>query len=187
MESPRASGHDGPVPQPWHAIQDIDIVRIVADHRCLANLCNLLERCADELPRLPPEPTAARLCEALTALTEPVENECPAYPALTEIYDPGDPFAAALMEELRIRYATDAMHAQDLADALRAAPGMADRISADTLGYMMRCFFNACRQAMDCEELAILALAGHRLTRAARQALLDSLRFRAADPRPCPA
>jgi len=166
----------------WHIIQEVDVARIVADHRWLAGLCDLLERCADNLPALPPPATTAHIREALMLLAQPDSHEGPAYPALADLYDPNDPLAAALMNELSVRHATDAMHAQDLADALGAAPDMAGRISADTLGYMLRCFFKACRQAMDCEELAILALASNRLTRAARDVLLDSLRFRASGP-----
>ena len=43
------------------------------------------------------------------------------------------------------------------------------------LGYMLRCFFDGCRRAMDFTELAILALGERRLTRDARALLIGSL------------
>jgi len=161
-------GNVVPLVNQWHVIHEVDVVRLIADHLRLAALCDLLERCADDLPTWPSPATTAYLRKALATLAQPGGDDRPPYPTLAELIDIGT------------RHATDVTHAQDLADALDAAPDGEQRVSPDTLGYMLRCFFNGCRQAMDCEELAILALARHRLTRTAREALLDSLRFRAA-------
>ncbi|MCJ2036448.1 hypothetical protein [Methylobacterium sp. J-068] len=63
---------------------------------------------------------------------------------------------------------------------LDAKPGAAGGISADTLAYMLRCFFAASRQRMAFEMLTILTLAQNRLTANARSLLVDSLSRRAA-------
>ena len=156
-----------------------DIVRLVDDHRQLGRLCDMLECCADDLPRLPPRPVMEQICSALTQLCEEGEPVCAPYPEILELYAFEDPLAAILMEQVHARRLADATHAQDLVDALRGDLDVAERLSSTTLGYMLRCFFEGCRQAMDCEELAILTLARHRLSSVARYKLIDSLRMRA--------
>lgn len=164
-------------------IPEGDILRLVKDHRQLGELCDLLECCADELPTLPPAPVVEKICDALTGLYDPGEATVPPYPDVIQLYDAADPLAAVLIEQVHARHVADATHAEDLVDALRGSLDMAERISPNTLGYMLRCFFDSCRQAMDCEELAILALARHRLTTATRSVLIDSLRLRASGRR----
>jgi len=156
-----------------------DILQLVADHRQLGALCDLLECCADGLPALPPVAIIERICGALTKLCEEGEPNLPPYLEILQLYDTEDPLAAVLVEQVHARRFADATHAQDLVDALRGDLDMADRLSSNTLGYMLRCFFDGSRQAMDCEELAILTLARHRLSTSTRSMLIDSLRVRA--------
>ena len=164
-------------------IPEDDIVRLVDDHRLLGELCDLLECCADELPTLPPAPVVEKICDALAGLYDQGGATASPYPDVTALYDAADPLAAVLIEHVRARHLADATHAEDLVDALRGSLNMAERPSPNMLGYMLRCFFDGCRQAMDCEELAILALARHRLTQATRSVLIDSLRLRAGRKR----
>ncbi|RYD29332.1 MAG: hypothetical protein EOP89_00165 [Lysobacteraceae bacterium] len=160
------------------------IASLVADHRRLKNLCDLLEHCADELPVMPTAFVVQQICDALTGLIDKDVPESSPYPDVADLYDPSDPLALVLMEEVHARHTADALHAQDLVDALRGTPEIAHRLSPDTIGYMLRCFFEGCRQAMDCEELAILALARNRLTQGTRRLLMDSLRLRSRRRRP---
>jgi hypothetical protein len=168
-----------PLTKRSNEIPEDDILRLVEDHRQLGELCDLLECCADELPALPPAPVVQRICDALNGLYDPGDATSAPYPTVTQLYDAADPLAAVLIEQVHARHVADATHAEDLADALRGSLEMAERVTPNTLGYMLRCFFDGCRQAMDCEELAILALARHRLTTAARSLLIESLRLRA--------
>ncbi|WP_267395118.1 MULTISPECIES: hypothetical protein [unclassified Sphingomonas] len=174
-----SSGSVVPLTSRSSEIPEDAILQLVEDHRQLGELCDLLECCADDLPTLPPAPVVEKICGALRELYDPGEATLPPYPDVTRMYDTADPLAAVLLEQVQARHAADATHAEDLADALRGSLDIAERPSPNMLGYMLRCFFDGCRQAMDCEELAILALARHRLTAAARFSLTESLRHRA--------
>ena len=160
-----------------------DVLRLVADHRRLGELCDLLECCADELPAMPPASVVEQICEALTELMGQDVSDPSPYPDVASLYDPTDPLALVLMKEVHARHAADTLHAQDLVDALRGVPDMTHRLSPDTIGYMLRCFFEGCRQAMNCEELAILALARDRLPQSTHRILIDSLRRRSRSGR----
>lgn len=84
----------------------------------------------------------------------------------------GDPLAVALLDHLRARHVADAAAAGELIAAFAGADGPP---APETLGHMLRGFFTGCRQAIDFEQLAILTLAGHRLTRNTRALLADAL------------
>jgi hypothetical protein len=165
-------------PGNWHMIDEIDLIAMVSDHAGLARLCADLEGVADRLPTPPGSAEAARLAEDLVQLL-------PAHDAreralARRLFEDADHMqaGAAILRQIESRRAACIVQGQDLAAAL--APG-AMPATANTLGYMLRCFFQACRQAMSFEELAILHLAGGRLTPQARALLAASLSRRCAD------
>ena len=79
---------------------------------------------------------------------------------------------AAVLAQIGARRTSCVVQAQDLVAALRGDGAVP---APETLGYMLRCFFQACRQAMAFEELGILHLAADRLTPAGRSLLAHSL------------
>ncbi|NYD89033.1 hypothetical protein HD841_000802 [Sphingomonas melonis] len=161
-----------------HAGMDEDVIRLVADHQQLGDLCDLLETCADELPCIPSQKLVERICSTLEELYATNTVGPPPYPALSELYDATNSLETVLLKQIQLRHLADTMHAQDLVDALRGLLVPHEPRSPDALGYMLRCFFDGCRKAMDCEELAILALSRHQLSAKARSTLINSLRER---------
>ncbi|MDH7640433.1 hypothetical protein [Sphingomonas oryzagri] len=164
-------------PGNWHMIDEIDLVAMVADHAGLSRLCDDLEALADALPTLPGMEAAGRLRDDLL-------HFLPAHDArerhlcrrlFDQTADGG--VASAIVHQIETGRAACIVQGQDLATALD--PG-AMPTTANTLGYMLRCFFQSCRQAMAFEELAILDLAGDRLTAPARVLLVASLTRRCA-------
>lgn len=158
-------------PMGWYMIDEIDLIALLIDHAELACLCDMLESVADALPTLPEEDDAAWVCREL-------ENRLPTHEArerrfLETVFAPRTmPNGEAVLDRIRCRSVSQVVQAQDLVAAL--LPG-ASPLPATTLGYMLRCFFEACRADMAFEELAILGLAEQRLTSAARTLLRDSL------------
>lgn len=166
------------LPRRWWMIDEIDLARLIAEQHDLAGLCDLLEACADALP-IPPTPElASQLCTSLHELATRDAEADTKFAALFD-RDAGDVLTLALLDQSRRRRADDALHAQDLI-AMLQADASASVASTDALGYMLRCFFNGCRAAMDIELLAVLTLARHRLTSAARTLLVDSIVRRSA-------
>lgn len=137
---------DSPIHAPGRSciIQEADLDRMVTRHEQLACLCDLLEACADRLPIWPTDTQAEQLRLALGAF---VEGERESDASITNIFRDGlnDPLAAALMRHVDARHTDDVVHAEDLIAALQAGPAPNGRISAETLGYMLRCFFAAGR------------------------------------------
>jgi len=161
----------------WHMVDEIDLVAMVVDHAALARLCADLEAVADRLP-VPPDPTdAARLREGLLQLLP--AHEAREHALGRQLFGKASktPPAAAILCHIERQRAACVVQGQDVATALADAA----RHAPETLGYMLRCFFDACRQAMAFEELAILHLSSRRLTRDARALLLRSLVRRCAD------
>jgi hypothetical protein len=160
-------------------IQEADLHSMVTRHERLARLCDLLEACADSLPIWPTDTQAEQLRLALGAF---VEGEREGDASLTRIVRCGlqDPLAAALIRHVDARHTDDVVHAEDLIAALQAGPVLNGRISAETFGYMLRCFFAAGRQSMVLEEFAVLALGRDHLTASGESLLLRSLCRRAS-------
>lgn len=159
----------------WHMIDEIDLVGLVADHAGLAQLCNELEAVADALPILPSQEERDRLREEL-------EHRLPTHEAreialLDALFDRmrASHLDRAILGHIAARRAACVVQAQDLVATLR---GDGHPPAAETLGYMMRSFFQSCRQGMAFEELAILHVSARRLTPAARDLLRRSLEAR---------
>lgn len=161
----------------WHMIDEISLVGMVVDHAGLAQLCADLEAVADRLPITPDPVEAARLREGLLQLLP--AHEARERALCRRLFDQSKkrPAAAAVLRHIEHQRAACVVQGQDIATALIDAT----RHAPETLGYMLRCFFDACRQAMAFEELAILYLSSRRLTRDARSLLLRSLAHRCAD------
>lgn len=177
MPHNRFEGSVVPFARRWHIIQEIDLVRLIAAHRRRAALCDRLEQLADGLPALPPPADMASLCQDI--LDAAIRDEGDELPFLDAMLRHGtDPLTDALLDHIRMRHWADVAMAQELVAALRPeAPD--SRPAADALGYLLRGFFSGCRRGIDFEQLAIVALAGHRLTPEARAVLVDALAARA--------
>ena len=78
-------------------------------------------------------------------------------------------FGGGLLTRILLDQIADGVHAEDVIDALRV--DLLDPQNVEMLGYMLRCLFDSCRRALDFEDLALLSLAGPRLSREAREAL----------------
>ena len=156
----------------WYVIDEIDLAGLAVDHAGLARLCDELEALADSLPTIPDEALIRHLRFEL-------ENRLPTHDAKEKAtlhrlfgHRPGSPIAATILDHIGARRASCVVQSQDLVAAFRRDAAVPE---PETLGYMIRCFFQACRQGMAFEELSILHLADARLTPAARAVLADSL------------
>ncbi len=155
-------------------LQEVDIVRMVADHAALRHLCDALEDCANQLPNRVAVMEAAGISAAIAdSFGRP---EIASNTILTSLFD-GDTVTAMnpLLARIRHRQGADQLHAEDLCDALSAAVKSDGAIPSDLLSYMMRCLFDGCRRCIDLHEATILLLAHNRLTPAARVMLCASL------------
>lgn len=177
MEHDRFDGSVVPFTRRWHVIHEIDLVRLIGAHHRRAALCDRLEAVADALPTLPtPEETEA-LCEELVdTIMRDGRDELP-YLEKMLLHGP-DALADALLDHVRLRHSTDTAMAQELIAALRPE-AEEHRPTADALAYLLRGLFSGCRRAIDYEQLAIVALAGNRLTVAARTLMVDAIASRA--------
>ena len=173
MPHNRFEGSVVPFARRWHVIQEIDLVRLIGAHRRRAALCDRLEDLADGLPALPAPADMASLCrDILTVATRDQDDKLPFLEAM--LRHGADPLTDALLDHIRMRQWADVAMAQELVAAL--CPEAPDsRPAAETLGHLLRGFFTGCRRGIDFEQLAILALAGHRLTQEARTMLVEAL------------
>lgn len=140
---------------------------LAMEHRWLQALCDRLEDLADGLPGLPPAAERQALARDLTAVLP--QHQARAVALLERLCSgsPCAPLGRVLLQRIRCQQGADAAHAQDVAAALRTP------VAADTLGYMLRCFFDNSRRALAYEELAILALVGRHLSPATTALLLE--------------
>ncbi|CAN5222907.1 hypothetical protein BH09PSE3_BH09PSE3_10500 [soil metagenome] len=159
----------------WHVIHEVDLVRLAADHAMLRRLCNELEACADALPLSLSPQQLQSLCQRLREFV--AKYEVADEVLLKTIFgrNPTDKLTRSLICHIQARHAADAAHAHDLITALDPQAADHDRFSVEALAYMLRCFFDGCRRAMDFEELTILMLGGNRLTPNARELLVSGL------------
>lgn len=175
MECNRFQGSVVPFARRWHVIQEIDLIRLVGEHRRRADLCDRLEAMADLLPERPTTDEAAATERALAELVQLNERNERAFLRTMLLHGRDDALALVLLDHISQRYAADIAAAQELIAALRC-DGPAEHIpSAETLGHMLRGFFTGCRRAIDFEQLTILTLAAERLTPDARALLVDAL------------
>ena len=116
----------------------------------------MLEEIADSLPHSMNAGKCAKAAETLEPLVKRIhafeEHEVfPRYAAA----NPG-PVTAGMLERLREEHCVDECYAEELSDALRRVASTSDPISADTLGYMLRGFFEAMRRHQAFENVQFL-------------------------------
>ena len=161
----------------WHVIDEIDLVRMIRGHRRRAALCDRLEALADALPALPSPDSHARLARAVRDSINRSEQEELAH--LAAQLDCGqDPLVRIVLERIRREHLAHAALAEEAIAALDAEA--TERLCPEALGYLLRGVFTAWRRAIDYEQLAILALAGARMTGEAREQLAGAIAGRAA-------
>ncbi len=117
----------------------------LAQNEVLA-MCELLEDIADSLPNH----IDAKKCSKAADLLEPLIKREHRFEE-DEIFPhyAGSEPAKALkktIERLRAEHLEDECHAEELSDALRKVSSSADTVSPETLGYMLRGFFEAIRR-----------------------------------------
>lgn len=163
--------------QHWHVIEEVDLMRLIADHCDLERLCAALEAHADDLPRQFPE-LAEYLRRALEVSI--IAHSGRAEARLSALFgsEGSTPFAQGLLARIRAGRNARAVQAHDLVAALQPDRPEGHVLHADALAFMLRGFSDHCRQAMAFEELAILQLGEARLTTDARAMLSDSIAMR---------
>ena len=161
-----------PFARRWHVIHEIDLIRLMQEHRDRLALATQAEAIADGLPDRPAKPMMAAFLTALRQLVTKGERADGDYLAAMLLNGHEDPLAWTLIDHVRHRHMADGAAARELIAALDEGDAFA---TPETLGYMLRSFFTGCRRAVDFEGLTIIALAGHRLTPEARALLVDAL------------
>jgi hypothetical protein len=134
-----------------------------------------MESIADALPELPQEDEVRLLraqIEGLIGTPERVEGR-----SLDTLFvrERVRPLARNLLDGFRMARAARVIDAQDILDALEAGEDGDNAVSATALGYMLRGFFQGCRDAVAIEQLTLFALGKDRLTADARALLLERL------------
>lgn len=171
----KAEPKQASIPRRWHMIDEIDLVRTVAEHTAWLRLCARLEAIADALPALPAADELAVLRAQILGLVEPdpAQRDCGfELPLGRNRVGPGP---TAVPDGFRRARAARAIDVEDIIAALAPAADCEPSLSATALGYMLRSFFQGCRAAVAMEQLALIALGGERLTEGARALLLDRL------------
>jgi hypothetical protein len=150
---------------------------LVRQHTMLRHLCDRLETIADRLPQPPEAVERDAVCHQLRRLVPRHRQDEQAL--LARLFPDRDATAADrhLLGVIHGQHAQDEIHAQDLSLALEATgPDNTDPpLGAETLGYMLRCFFDGFRRALDFEELAMLTMGGRRLPAALAAILAHAL------------
>ena len=158
-----------------HVIHERDLAPLIAAHARLLDLCDQLEACADALPGRVSDAAVAAVRHDLGAVvaSHPRDENAVIDALFARHFD--DPLTAAVVGRLRARHVSDAIQAEDILATLSGA----STPCAEAFGYMLRCFFDGCRQAVDFTNLAVLTLGAGRLTRGARDLLVRGLVERA--------
>jgi len=156
----------------WYMIDEIDLMPLIVQHSHWRRACDRLEAIADALPTMPTTiEWAALRCQLRTNFAEPKATDpLPLQAMLAR--EAALPQIRGLLDRLRDRRIGGAVDAQDLADVIAGDPW---RVSADTLGYMLRAVFAGFRETIALETFALLLAAPHRLTAQARALLLQNV------------
>ena len=160
----------------WHVIHEIDLVRMVRGHRRRAALCDRLEAAADALPVLPSADSHACLARDVRDSISRCEPELAHLEA--QLGCGQDPLAGAVLDRIRRTHLAHSAMAEEAIAGLD--PAANERLCPEALGYLLRGVFSGWRRAIDYEQLAILALAGERMTAEAREQLAGAIARRAA-------
>jgi hemerythrin-like domain-containing protein len=138
---------------------------IEKEHQAERNLCDMLERIADNL--LEPLDTEMARTGIVTLRRclkrHVVLEEKYLYPVLTKHLCPDD-LAENLLEHIRCEHTTDESLAHDTADQLELALERGRVENPEMLGYMLRGFFECRRRHIAWEDAIVLPLARYRLS-----------------------
>lgn len=139
--------------------------RLYADHHGQAKLCEMLEAIADALP----DGVDPQMCrQVLDELGDQLilhhrDEEEGLFPLIEKRALPEDGIAAHLAQ-LSLEHATDESFAEELREALEECARGGRPASPNTLGYMLRGFFEGYRRHLHWENMVLLPLARKRLT-----------------------
>lgn len=138
---------------------------IEKEHQAERNLCDMLERIADNL--LGPFDTELARTSIVTmrrCLKRHVElEEKYLYPVLTKRLCPGD-LAENMLEHIRCEHSSDESLGHDTAEQLEQALMSGRVANPEMLGYMLRGFFECRRRHIAWEDAIVLPLARYRLS-----------------------
>ncbi len=163
----------------WHVILEIDLVAMLADHGARRKACARIEALADALTPLPPPALAKALSRDLARCAGDRNDLETLFGAER------DSPAAAIVARSRRRDAALRAEATALSARLVSrSPGLGRGTDAKLLRPLLRAYARDCRAAMECAELAVLALGGKRLAPRARALLLETLAAPATIARP---
>ena len=126
-------------------------------HSEMQDLCEMLEGIADSLPHNLNAGTCAKAVETLEPLVKRLHSfeEQEIFPKYAAA-NPGSS-TMEMLERLREEHCVDECYAEELSDALRRVSSASDPISPDTLGYMLRGFFEAMRRHLAFEDAQFVA------------------------------
>ena len=138
---------------------------IEKEHQAERNLCDMLERIADNmLEPLDTELARTGIVTLRRCLKRHVAlEETYLYPVLTKRLCP-DGLAENLLEHIRCEHTTDESLAHDTADQLELALERGRVENPEMLGYMLRGFFECRRRHIAWEDAIVLPLARLRLS-----------------------
>lgn len=161
-----------PFPRRWHVISEVDLAPVLADHAAMRRLCRRVEELADQLAELPALEQRLDIAETIRCC---IHEHLRVTSTFLDRFFAGEmlDFGPGVLARLLLDQISDALHAEDVIEALCAQP--LEPAGIETLGYMLRCLFDNYRRAVDFEELTILSLAGSRLSSEAQLALQQSL------------
>ena len=123
----------------------------------MQSLCDMLEDIADSLPRSMNAGICAKAAETLVPLVKRIHafEELEVFPKYAAA-NPG-PATQEMLDRLRDEHCVDECYAEELSDALKRISSASDPISPDTLGYMLRGFFEATRRHQAFESAQFVA------------------------------
>ena len=115
-------------------------------HNEMLAMCDFLEDIADSLPHHLDAKKCTVAAETLETLVAKMHRfeEAEIFPRFAGL-SPGTN-TLAMLDRLRDEHCVDECYAEELTDALRKVSSSAETVSAETLGYMLRGFFEAMRR-----------------------------------------
>lgn len=140
----------------------IDIIE--ADHHFQTQLCDILERIADDLPDQVDEKLCLTAIHALT-VEMPIhhaDEEQGLFPLLEQRALPEDNLLE-IVANLCMEHATDESFADELLESLKTLAEGQRLLNPDMVGYMLRGFFEGYRRHLVWENTIVLPLARKRL------------------------
>lgn len=119
---------------------------LVESHREMLGLCDLMESIADSLPNKMDVRHCVRAASLIQPLLERMHKfeEEVVFPAIAKARP--DDANKRVLDRLKVEHCEDECYAEELSDALnRVASGM-EPVAPETLGYMLRGFFESMRR-----------------------------------------